>query len=196
MTDYQPQQELFGVVLAGGKSSRLGQDKASLSFQGRTLLDRTLDLASRFCRRTYCVGRRKEHTAADAGWMLDRIAGTGPMGGIITALETLKAPCLVLACDLPFLTREILALLISQRNRRPPGKCMTTFQHISTGYIQSLVAVYEPESLDLLHKSHSRGCYKLSRAIPFDCRFHIVYNPDQEKFFFNVNYPVDIQELS
>ncbi len=127
--------------------------------------------------------------------MLDKIPGTGPMGGIITALETLKVPCLVLACDLPFLTREILSTLISHRNNRPPDRCMTTFQQPATGYIQSLVAVYEPESLNLLQKSYAAGCYRLSRAIPFDCRFHIDYSNDQEKFFFNVNYPVDMQEL-
>ena len=188
-------QEICGIVLAGGKSSRLGQDKARVVINGQTLLERALLLAGEFCSRTYCVGRDTQAHGIKAGWMLDEIPGIGPIGGITTALKTLNSPCLVLACDLPRLDRFIVKRLIEYRNAHGRDKCVTTYYSDKTGFIEALVSIYEPQSLDLLTASINQGCYQLSRAIPFDCRCHITYGPEQEKYFFNVNYPHDLNKL-
>ncbi|RQD64524.1 molybdenum cofactor guanylyltransferase [Desulfonatronovibrio magnus] len=187
--------EIRAVVLAGGKSTRLGQDKTQLLVKGKPLLYNMLDLAAMVCSETYCVGREVPDSANNSGWMLDKIPGIGPMGGIITALQNLKAPCLILACDLPGMRQDILQRLIQKRCQRPGKHCMTTFYQKSTGYIEALVAIYEPESLDLLIDSYRNGCYKLSKAIPFDYRSHIEYGTREEKYFFNVNYPHDLRFL-
>lgn len=187
--------EICAVVLAGGKSSRLGQDKARVKINGRTMLENTLALAGSFCSRTFCVGRDTGAQGIKARWMLDEIPGIGPMGGIITALKQLNSPCLVLACDLPRLDRTIISLLIEHRNAREKDKCMTTFYQKKTGYIEALVSIYEPECLEMLLDARKRKCYKLSRAIPFHRRCNISYGPDQEHLFFNINYPGDLHNL-
>jgi molybdenum cofactor guanylyltransferase len=187
--------EICGIVLAGGKSSRLGRDKAGVEINGRTLLQRSLFLAGEFCSRTYCVGREVLVQGVTARWMLDEVPGMGPMGGIITALKKLKSPCLVLACDLPHLDRYIIERLIKHRNLSGRDKCMTTFHREGTGYIEALVSIYEPRSLDLLTASMNQGSYQLSRAIPFEHRSHIAYGSNEEKYFFNVNYPRDLDKL-
>lgn len=187
--------EICGIVLAGGKSSRLGRDKARVVVNGQTLLERTLFLAGEFCARVYCVGRDIEGLESKTLWMLDEIPGIGPMGGIITALKRLDCPCLVLACDLPKLDRSIIKRLIEHRNNRGRDKYITTYFRKGTGFIEALVSIYEPESLDMLVASIKQGCYQLSRAIPYEYRCHIAYGPDQEKYFFNVNYPHDLSKL-
>ncbi|WP_035244395.1 molybdenum cofactor guanylyltransferase [Desulfonatronovibrio hydrogenovorans] len=187
---------LCGVVLAGGRSTRLGRDKARVLVQGRTLLQKMLDLAGEFCSRTFVVGRNPGLHGLKAEWMLDKTPGIGPMGGIITALENLDKPCLVLACDLPLMKRDIIARLVLERSSRGPGKCMTTYLQKETGYIESLVSIYEPSCRDLLLASLKQGCYKLSQAIPPELRRHIPYGADQREFFFNVNYPHDLEKLN
>ena len=190
-TDSSP--ELKAVILAGGKSTRLGRDKTRVRIQGQTLVQRMVVLARRFCRDTWVVGQQPEQV--DAPWMLDEIPGIGPMGGIITALTKLHSPCLVLACDLPGINEDILSRLIAHRNFSSGQQCMTTFMQKHTGYIESLVAVYEPRCLELLLASYKQGCYRLSKAVPVPNRLHIPYGIQEEHFFFNVNYPKDLEKI-
>ncbi|RQD75229.1 molybdenum cofactor guanylyltransferase [Desulfonatronospira sp. MSAO_Bac3] len=186
-------QDLSAVILAGGKSTRLGRDKTRVRIQGQTLVQRMVSLARRFCRSTWVVGQHPQQV--DAPWMLDEIPGIGPMGGIITALKRLSSPCLVLACDLPAMHEDLLARLIAHRSSSPGRQCMTTFMQEQTGYIESLVAVYETRCLDLLLASYEKGCYRLSTAVPPEYRLHIPYGIQEEHFFFNVNYPGDLEKI-
>jgi len=181
--------------LAGGKSSRLGQDKAKLRFKGQDLLQRSVALVQEFCPVTYVVGRDAREHELKVPWMLDDIPGIGPMGGILTALTRLKRPCLVLSCDLPLLSRDMLARLIDVRNRIGYQKLMTTYLQEETGFIEALVAIYEYKSVEFLQRSFKRGCYKLSQAIEYENRHHIPYSEAERKYFLNINYPRDIQLL-
>ncbi len=186
---------LYGIVLAGGKSSRLGQDKARLRFKGQDLLQRSVALLQKICPSTWVVGRDASAHGLDVSWMLDDIPGIGPMGGIITALRRLNASCLVISCDLPFLTDKMLARLVDARNRIGYRKPMTVFWDEASGFIESLVAVYESWSLELLESSFKKGCYQLSRAIGPAFRCHVPYSEAEKKYFVNINYPEDIKLL-
>lgn len=188
--------EICGIVLAGGKSTRLGQDKTRIIINGQTLLERMLSLAEEFCKETFCVGRDARNQGIHSPWMLDQIPGIGPMGGILTALQKLNTPCLVLACDLPKVNREIIERLIKHRNLYGKDKHMTTFYQERTGFIEALVSIYEPRCTDLLLASLKQGCYKLSRAVPYAYRCHITYGPEEEEYFFNINYPHDLSRFS
>ena len=187
-------QELCAIVLAGGKSTRMGQDKTRVRVNGRTLVQQMVDLAGIFCSKTYVVGQNPE-LGSKVKWMLDEIPGIGPMGGIITALKRLHSPCLVLACDLPRLEESLLSRLIMCRGEKDPHHCLTAFRQERTAYVESLVAVYEIECLDLLLASYRRGCYKLSRAIPENRRLHVPYGPEEKSCFFNVNYPDELEKI-
>ena len=186
---------LYGIVLAGGKSTRLGQDKARLRYKGQDLLQRSVALLQKICPDTRVVGRDASVHGLDVSWMLDDIPGIGPMGGIITALKRLNASCLVISCDLPFLTEKMLTRLVDARNRIGYRKSMTVFRDESTGFIESLVAVYEPWSLKLLEESYKASCYQLSRAIRPGFRHHVPYGRAEKKYFVNINYPEDIRLL-
>ncbi|MCA1743615.1 MAG: molybdenum cofactor guanylyltransferase [Desulfonatronovibrio sp.] len=188
--------EICGIVLAGGKSSRLGQDKTRIIINGQTLLERMLSLTEKFCDKTFCVGRDAQNQGINFPWILDKIPGIGPMGGILTALQKFNSPCLILACDLPKINQEIIQRLISHRNLYGKDKYMTTFYQKRTGFIEALVSIYEPRCADLLLASLNQGCYKLSRAVPYDNRCHIAYGPEEEEYFFNINYPHDLSKLN
>lgn len=98
------------MVLAGGRSRRFGGvDKARLPLGGQTLLARAVDTLSQVCGGCVVVGAP---AVRGAGALPDLEPGTGPLGGILTALEALTTPyALVLATDLPFISVDLLARL-------------------------------------------------------------------------------------
>jgi molybdopterin-guanine dinucleotide biosynthesis protein A len=94
---------LSGFVLAGGRSTRMGKDKALLNWHGRTLLDHMVNLLQTVASPVQVVGRVP---------LPDRLPGLGPLSGIATGLETsLTDANLFVAVDLPFLTQDFLKFL-------------------------------------------------------------------------------------
>lgn len=186
---------MIGLVLAGGKSSRLGQDKTAVVHQGQTLLERTASLLLRHCETVYVSCRHPENVPIGLPVIVDETERIGPAGGIMTALKQCNAPILVLACDLPFMDDHFIARLVAAHTTRPPHCVVTTWLQKETGFIEALVAIYEPQALPLLSKGVAQGCFKLSRLIPVDQRHCIEYEKMDEMFFFNVNYPDDLHKL-
>jgi len=213
-------QALAGVVLAGGRSTRLGRDKARILLGGKDLLARTAHLLLSITPEVWVMGRDPREHGLDLPWRLDDIPGKGPLGGIITALRVLRRPCLVLSCDLPFIAREnLLPLLAARATARTTARAtaratghtaaqpdnragnraenrapvlMTTYSQVGSEYIQALVAIYEPEALPVLEAAAAAGEHKLSRIVPRELRCHVAYTQDQALPFFNINYPADL----
>jgi molybdopterin-guanine dinucleotide biosynthesis protein A len=186
-------QRIVGVVLAGGASKRLGSDKAALDVGGDTLLGRTVELLRGLTAEVAVSGRDPAPLQVDAPWFPDALEGIGPMGGIMAALDRFKAPCFAVSCDLPFLSRDVLALLLWAREDRGPKQFMTTFHDPVTGYVESLVAIYEPEALPLLVNAAALGQYKLSAALPPEHRVHAPYPENRARVFMNINRPEDLE---
>ncbi len=187
--------ELVGIVLAGGKSKRLGRDKARVRFAGQDLLSRAVRQLQRFVSNVWVVGRDPRSHGLDVPWMFDAQPGLGPVGGILTALERLNRPLLVISCDLPLLDDGSVKQLIESRCQRPSHALMTTWLQVETGYIEALVSVYEPESAKLMEQALTSGVHKLSVIIPPDVRHHIPYSTRDAKPFFNINYPADLRVM-
>jgi molybdenum cofactor guanylyltransferase len=136
---------LFGLVLAGGASSRMRTDKAALQYHGQPQLRWAFELASKFCAASFVSVRpdqRDDGTRAGFPQVVDRQPGIGPIAGISAALlEHPKAAWLVLACDLPFLTERTLQHLITHRD---PHKIATAYRSEHDGLPEPLCAIWEP----------------------------------------------------
>jgi molybdopterin-guanine dinucleotide biosynthesis protein A len=136
---------LFGLVLAGGASTRMRTDKAALQYHGQPQLQWAFELVSKFCAASFASVRPDQRTdAARAGHpqIVDRQPGIGPIAGISAALlEHPKAAWLVLACDLPFLTERTLEHLIANRDA---GKVATAYRSAHDGLPEPLCAIWEP----------------------------------------------------
>ena len=191
---------MIGVVLAGGRSTRLGQDKVRLRLpgDGRDMLARTADLLAA-CTDGVVISCRApdagEETLALPGIrsIPDAESGLGPLGGVWSALRELRQPILVLSCDLPFMDMPTLRRLIDARGARPPEALMTTFQQAETGFIEALVAVYEPACLPWFDAAWEQGIRKFSVVIPEELRTHVPYARSEALPFFNINYPADFE---
>jgi len=136
---------LFGLVLAGGASTRMRTDKAALQYHGQPQLQWAFELVAKFCAASFVSVRPDQRgDAARAGHpqIVDRQPGIGPIAGISAALlEQPKAAWLVLACDLPFLTEHTLEHLIAHRDA---NKIATAYRSAHDGLPEPLCAIWEP----------------------------------------------------
>lgn len=107
--------QIAGFILAGGESSRMRRDKALLELDGVPLLVRTARLVESIVGPATVVGNPENYRSFGLRVVADDWPSAGPLGGIATALRASNAAWnLVVACDLPYLTRAWLAYLISR----------------------------------------------------------------------------------
>lgn len=134
------------LVLAGGHSRRMGQDKAALDHHGLSQLDRTVQLLEPHVQGVWVSCRRdQEHDPVRRRFsqIHDRYLDMGPAGGILSALESDRdCAWLVAACDLPLLEENTVKTLLQGRN---PFQLATAFQN-TEGLPEPLFAVYEPKA--------------------------------------------------
>lgn len=142
---------LFGLVLAGGASTRMQRDKAAIEYHGQSQLHWTFHLLSHVCAATFVSVRpdqREEPTRAGLPQIVDRQPGIGPIAGISAALHAHpKAAWLVVACDLPFLNEQTLRYLVEHR---APHGIATAFKSNHDGLPEPLCAIWEPAAREPL----------------------------------------------
>ena len=142
---------LRGLVLAGGRSTRMGRDKAVLAYHGRDQLQVAFELLGEVAGPNF-VSVRADQTSdplrARYAQVIDGTLGVGPVAGILAALRTRPAAAwLVLACDLPFLDASTLRALIAGRD---PSRVATAFRSAYDGLPEPLCAIWEPQCEPLL----------------------------------------------
>jgi molybdenum cofactor guanylyltransferase len=149
---------LYGLVLAGGRSTRMQRDKATLSYQGRTQLDRAMDLLDSCVERAFFSVRadqRADPARARYPQVVDAQEGLGPIAGIAAA-QTLEpgAAWLVLACDLPYVDSRTVAHLLAHRD---PARMATAYRSSHDGLPEPLCAIYEPRAAALILERINAG---------------------------------------
>jgi molybdopterin-guanine dinucleotide biosynthesis protein A len=158
-------QSRMGFVLAGGRSSRMGTDKAFLRFDGETLLDRALAVTRAVCNEVAIVGDAAKF--ADCGSaqresvVADIFSGCGPLGGIHAALVYSTAELnLMLAVDMPFVSADLLAFLFVAAEN---GDADVTVPRAARG-LQPLCAVYRRDFAAIAEAALRAGRYKIEAA--------------------------------
>ena len=152
--------QVAGVVLAGGQSRRMGQDKALLTIGGRTLLARTLDVLRSIAAEVVVIGPPER--AAQAGGVRvlpDAFPGTGPLGAIATALQAVEHDRMVLvACDMPFLSAALLQYLVARSTD-------DVVAPRTGGHVHVLHAVYRRTCLPAVTAQLAAGDLRVERLL-------------------------------
>lgn len=182
----------MGFLLAGGKSTRMGADKAFLEFGGRMLLERALALLGRVCPRVAIVGDTARFSTY--GSVIEDVhSGCGPLAGIHAALAHSSAEWnLMLAVDMPFVSEDLLSYLLSTAEARG---AVVTVPGTGRG-LQPLCAVYRREFADAADLALRAGKYKID-ALFGGLSIRVIEEVELEKAgfsernFFNINTPED-----
>jgi molybdopterin-guanine dinucleotide biosynthesis protein A len=152
--------DVSAFILAGGKSTRMGADKAFVEYEGRTLLARALDLTRSVVSGVWIVGS-KQKFAALAPVVEDVFRDCGPLGGIHAALlGSFTELNLMLAVDMPFVPRAFLQYLITQA-RSAPDAVVTVPR--SDGRRQPLCAIYRREFAVVAERALQAGRNRIDR---------------------------------
>ncbi|MEP6883966.1 MAG: NTP transferase domain-containing protein [Gammaproteobacteria bacterium] len=149
---------VYGLVLAGGASSRMRRDKAALEYRGKSQLDRAFEILSRHLPQVFVsvrAGQTADPMRAQRPMIVDSVAGEGPIVGIRSALEAHPhAAWLVLACDLPFLSDTALSQLLRERNSTGLA---TAFRSAHDELPEPLCAIWEPAAAAALAAYQAGG---------------------------------------
>ncbi len=150
-----------GLIFAGGRSSRMGTDKALIDIGGEPLISRVLR-AVRSLHPVVIVGGQSENfQALDASWCGDEHPGDGPLGALITGMHVVRSKIVVgVACDLPNLAPQHVQQLVEQLQRSTA--CVAA--PLVSGTHQWHVAAWQRDCLPQLETAFSRGERSLRRV--------------------------------
>jgi molybdopterin-guanine dinucleotide biosynthesis protein A len=152
---------ISAIILAGGNSTRMGSDKASLNFLGERFIDRIVSVVSEFYDDIIVVGDRKYDHLANCRQVPDMVKDSGPLAGLCSGLHHSSTERnLVLSCDVPLVTRDILNLLL-ERDRDEYDVVLPEVN----GRLMPLVAFYKQRALLSLEDEVSAGRLKLTDAV-------------------------------
>jgi molybdenum cofactor guanylyltransferase len=148
---------ITAFVLAGGRSSRMGRDKALLSLDGRNLLQRALQTAASVADGAYIVGSRQLY-AKFGETVEDVYSGCGPLGGIHAALASTETDLnLIISVDIPRMTTEFLRWLIAHAKSRTELIVVPE----AAGGLQPLCAIYRKAVAATGEQALQQGDYKV-----------------------------------
>lgn len=139
--------QLFGLVLSGGKSSRMGEDKGLIPYHGIPQRNYLYQLLNKVCDASFMSVREDqvEDIDSDINCIVDTNEFRGPYNGLLSAHRKFpEAAWLVLACDLPLIDENALSELISQRDAT---KMATAFANADNPLPEPLCAIWEPIAL-------------------------------------------------
>ncbi len=146
---------LYGLVLAGGQSSRMGENKALLDYHGMAQFEWVAQLLRPHCAHTYISLRDELQLPTALPVIVDSFQGLGVYGAILSAFRTVPdAAWLTVACDLPLLDEAALAHLVAARDT---SKLATAFHNPATGWPDPLVTIWEPRAYPQLLQFLSMG---------------------------------------
>ncbi|NOY45155.1 MAG: molybdenum cofactor guanylyltransferase [Deltaproteobacteria bacterium] len=195
-----PERIPLAAILAGGKGRRMGgRDKARMEFLGAPLIERVFAAVEPLADRVIVVGGGEYLIRRGVPTIPDRFPGASALGGIATALAWARenvgpgAWVLCLACDMPWIRREVLNLVWSRRD-----EAQVVVPRVEAGY-EPLCALYRESALEVLVERISAGDLSILRAFP---RLRTVEVGEEEvrridpdlRTFLNLNRPGDIKQ--
>jgi molybdopterin-guanine dinucleotide biosynthesis protein A len=179
-------------VLIGGKSTRMGRDKAQVEFDGKTFLERITDvLAQRFTEIVLVTGDGQSYSNGAIGFLTvsDIHPNCGPLGGIHAALShTTSERIFVVSCDIPLLTVELLDHLLAHRDDAPIVVAAID------GRPQPLCGVYARSVLPLIDEHLRCGNYRMISLLE-DAHASTVDSPHFRRSLINVNTMEELSKL-
>jgi molybdopterin-guanine dinucleotide biosynthesis protein A len=188
--------EVTGVVLAGGKSSRYGRNKAFDVLEGVPLIERVIGVMRPiFQKLILSTNSPESYEHLNLPMETDLFKGLGPLGGIHTALSIIETEtCFVVACDMPFLNSGLIRYMVDTRND------FDVVVPRIQGMMEALHAVYHKRCLPAIRDMIEAKRYQIFRFFP-SVSVRFVEEAEIRRFdpnlksFLNVNRPEELKKF-
>jgi molybdopterin-guanine dinucleotide biosynthesis protein A len=187
--------DVVGAILAGGKSSRMGTEKALLPVQGRPMVQVAVETLAAVFSDVILVGGSKDNFGfLEREIIQDVFEGCGPLAGIHSALNSSQGrPVFVLSCDTPFVPPRLVEFVMEYKSPAPTK--VASFESV----LQPLCALYDVTSLQAIEEDLRQGKYSIIKTLKNINYAEISITPDLPFFtpsiFRNVNQPEDYRTL-
>lgn len=181
--------QVNGLVLAGGKSLRMGKDKGLLDYFGKSQRDYSIELLEKFNLKAF-LSVRKEQKVDSGSVIEDKLIGLGPFGAICSAFQyDPNKAWLVVATDLPYVDESLIRQLIDKRD---PSKVATALKGKNKNFPEPLITIWEPKAYPLMLQFLALG---------LSCPRKVLINSDikivevEDEFIVNVNTPEEYNSV-
>jgi molybdenum cofactor guanylyltransferase len=184
---------LNGLVLAGGKSTRMGKDKALLQWHGKEQMYYLADMLEEFCNEVFISCRIDQANSIDKKYKVitDEYKNAGPLAAIISAFhQNRNCAWLVVACDLPLIDEKTIEYLIQHRDQTAIA---TTYKSPYDNLPEPLITIWEPGALPLLESALSKGRLSPQRVL-LNTKIKMIEAPDSNVLL-NANTPGDKEKI-
>jgi molybdopterin-guanine dinucleotide biosynthesis protein A len=187
--------EVTGIILAGGESRRMGMEKGLVVYNGKPLIQYSINILKSICRQILISSNSRAYEYTGYPLIPDEVKGIGPVGGIHACLHASKTPHnIVLSCDMPFISEAYLQFLIDHHDDK-----LVAVPWFGEDKYEPVSAYYHKEFSDVLTRYISQGNYKLPdifKNIPVNKL--AVENQDfyHKKLFYNINSAEDLANIS
>ena len=181
--------EIGVIILAGGKSSRMGEDKGLMILFGKSMVEYTIGLSCQFNKDIIIITNNEDYKRYGYETYADIYPDKGPLGGLFTGLTNSKYDInIVLSCDVPYVKPELIAFLI--KNSTNHDITIPLFEDRT----HQLIGVYKKSCLPVFKKSIELDELKITSTFN-SLKVNIVDAASFEKINFkNLNSKRDISE--
>ena len=185
------QKNITGIILAGGKSSRMGSDKGLLMLNDKPFIQHIIEVLNGLVSEILIVSNNTNHDIFEFKRIEDVIENAGPLAGVYSGLKASKTDYnLVLSCDVPLITSHILKTLMNETDNKHD-----IVQLESQGRTMPLVAIYKTSCAELFYNLLQTGERRLQFAVNHCKVKTIVLNTKYEEYVINVNTPNELNKI-
>jgi molybdopterin-guanine dinucleotide biosynthesis protein A len=177
------EQNIYGLILTGGKSTRMGEDKAYIDYHGKPQVEYMFDILAKHCDKVFTSIYREQNLDEELNPLADQFEMKGPMNGILTALTHHHDKAwITVAVDMPYVDEHVIEQLIHERK---PEKIATCFYNEVEKFPEPLLTLWEPKALPLLNQFVGAG--KISpREFLMQNDVHVII-PKNRNIILNIN---------
>jgi molybdopterin-guanine dinucleotide biosynthesis protein A len=183
--------DITGIILSGGKSSRMGTDKGFLMYEDKRFVEHSIEALKPLVSNVIIVSDNEDYDAFGLKRIEDVIKNAGPLAGIYSGLKHASTVYgLVLSCDIPLINSEVLKKLIDAVD--PDSEVI---QIESQGKNMPLIALYKKSCEPIFLKLLNEGERRLQFAVN-QCKVkHVLLTSEDELFTKNINTPEQLKAI-
>ena len=186
-----PKDTLVGVVISGGKSSRMGTDKSLLLWNNKPFYLHAAEILAPFCSEIYVSCNVSQSNNYILPVIIDKYGSYGPISGVLSSMHALSGHSIItLPCDMPELSEGIINEMISSNKERLDG----VFLKDDNNQLEPMLAIYNPTIYSKLLAWYDSGKYSLKKFIE-SCD-NISYLTLDMHTLINLNTPTELDNFN